>query len=89
MSIKININLAKEIHIERWRISRAPLLGSLDIEFMKAVEGGDEEKKQEISLLKQELRDVTLHDLSNVNSTEELSSIWPSCLGEKPEEYNV
>ena len=88
MSIKINLNKAKEIHIERWRTVRTQLLTSLDIEFMRAMEVENEEEKQKISLLKQEVRDVTLHDLSEINSANELSLIWPNCLGEKPQEYD-
>ncbi len=80
MSITINIDKAKDIQKDRWRIIRAPMLESLDVEFLKAVESGDVEKQNEIAEKKQELRDVTKTDLSEINTIEELKQVWPDCL---------
>lgn len=57
--IKINLDKAKEILKDRVRAERAPILSSLDVEFMRAVEAGDTQKQQEIASKKQSLRDAT------------------------------
>ena len=75
---KINIEKAKAIHLDKFRFARAPKLQKLDIDFMKAVEVGDEVKKAEIIAAKQALRDVTLtplpDDLAGIKAT------WPDIL---------
>jgi hypothetical protein len=77
---KVNIEKAKAIHLDKFRAARAPKLAKLDIDFMKAVEANDEEKKTEIIAAKQALRDVTLttlpDDLAGIKST------WPDILNE-------
>lgn len=83
MSIIINPDKAKAIWKDKWREARKPLLASLDIEFMKAVEAGDSAKQAEIASKKQELRDVTATQISG-NSPEEIKAVWPEVLGEKP-----
>jgi len=75
---KVNIEKAKAIHLDKFRAARAPKLAKLDIDFMKAVEANDEEKKAEIIVAKQALRDVTLtplpDDLAGIKAT------WPDIL---------
>jgi hypothetical protein len=75
---KVNIEKAKPIHLDKFRVARAPKLQKLDIDFMKAVEVGDEIKKAEIIAAKQALRDVTLtplpDDLAGIKAT------WPDIL---------
>ena len=75
---KVNIEKAKAIHLDKFRSARSPKLAKLDIEFMKAVEANDEEKKTEIVAAKQALRDVTLtplpDDLVGIKAT------WPEIL---------
>jgi hypothetical protein len=75
---KVNIEKAKAIHLDKFRAARAPKLQKLDIDFMKAVEANDEEKKAEIIAAKQALRDVTLtplpDDLAGIKAT------WPDIL---------
>jgi hypothetical protein len=75
---KVNLDKAKDIHLDKFRAARAPKLAKLDIEFMKAVEANDEEKKAEIIAAKQALRDVTLtplpDDLAGIKAT------WPNIL---------
>ena len=86
MSIKVNINKAKDIWRDKWRQAREPLLKDLDVEFMRATELNDTSKQAEVTAKKQELRDVTEADLSASETTELLKQMWPECLGEKPEE---
>jgi len=75
---KVNIEKAKEIHLDKFRAARAPKLAKLDIDFMKAVEANDEVKKTEIIAAKQALRDVTLttlpDDLAGIKAT------WPEII---------
>lgn len=75
---KVNIDKAKAVHLDKFRVARAPKLAKLDIDFMKAVEANDEAKKVEIIAAKQALRDVTLtplpNDLAGIKAT------WPDIL---------
>jgi hypothetical protein len=77
--IIVNPNKAKAIWKDKWREARKPILESLDIEFMKAVEAADTEKQAEIALKKQALRDVTLTEIAG-NTPEEIKAVWPSVL---------
>ena len=70
---------AKAIWKDKWREARKPLLASLDIEFMKAVETADTEKQAKIASQKQALRDVTLTEIVG-NTPEEIKAVWPSVL---------
>ena len=59
MSITINLTKAKEIAKNNLRIEREPVLASLDIQFMRAVESGNTQAQAEIASQKQALRDIT------------------------------
>jgi len=77
--IIVNPDKAKAIWKDKWRDARKPLLASLDIEFMKAVESADTEKQAEIASKKQALRDVTQTEIVG-NTPEEIKAVWPSVL---------
>lgn len=77
--IIINPDKAKVIWKNKWREARKPLLASLDIEFMKAVEMGDVTKQAEIASKKQALRDVTQTEITG-NTSEEIKAVWPNIL---------
>jgi hypothetical protein len=77
--IIVNPDKAKAIWKDKWREARKPLLASLDIEFMKAVETADTTKQAEIASQKQALRDVTLTEIVG-NTPEEIKAVWPSVL---------
>jgi len=77
--IIVNPDKAKAIWKDKWRVARKPLLASLDIEFMKAVETDDAEKQAEIASKKQALRDVTQTEIVG-NTPEEIKAVWPSVL---------
>jgi hypothetical protein len=76
-NISIDLDAAKEIQKDKWREARKPLLEKLDLEYMRSLEAGDKAKQKEISEKKQALRDVTLTDLSAVNTPDELKAVWP------------
>lgn len=80
-SVKVNPDKAKAIWKDKWREARKPLLASLDIEFMKAVESADATKQAEIALKKQELRDVTNTPILGT-TPEEIKSVWPEVLND-------
>jgi len=77
--IVVNPDKAKSIWKDKWREARKPLLASLDIEFMKAVESADTEKQAEIASKKQAMRDVTQTEIVG-NTPEEIKAVWPSVL---------
>jgi len=77
--LKLNSDKAKAIWKNKWRDARRPLLASLDIEFMKAIELGQFDKQADIGAKKQALRDVTTIDIPG-NTAEEIKSVWPSIL---------
>jgi hypothetical protein len=78
MGIYCNIDKAKVIHIDKFRVARKPLLESLDIQYMKALEANDSVKATEIAAKKQELRDITQTPLPDTLS--EIKEVWPSIL---------
>ncbi len=77
--IIVNPDKAKAIWKDKWREARQPMLASLDIEFMKAVEAGDSEKQAEIASQKQALRDVTNTKIVG-NTPEQIKAVWPEIL---------
>ena len=59
--ITINLTKAKDIAKNNLRTERAPVLASLDVSFMRAVETGNTSLQTAIAEQKQELRDITTH----------------------------
>jgi len=78
MGISCNIEKAKVIHLNKFRVARKPLLESLDVQYMKALEANDSVKAAEIAAKKQELRDVTKTLLPD--TLPEIKEVWPSIL---------
>jgi len=78
MSIFCNIEKTKKIHLDKFRVARKPLLESLDVQYMKALESNDSVKAAEVATKKQELRDVTKTPLPD--TLEEIKAVWPSVL---------
>jgi hypothetical protein len=74
----INIEKAKDIKRNQFRQSRKQLLEQLDVEYMKAIETSNTNKKKSIVAKKQELRDVTSIDLPD--GIDELAKFWPDVL---------
>ena len=92
MPIGIDINKAKDIHKDKIREVRNPLLQAKDVEYMRAQEAGDTQKVAEIVAEKQALRDATtlVNDVeitatSVLGVTEELKQVWnEDLLGTNP-----
>ena len=68
---RVDMEAAKEIHKQRLRELRAPILASLDVEFMRSLEKG--QPTESIVSRKQALRDVTEDPaIDSARSPEEL-----------------
>jgi hypothetical protein len=78
--LKINIEKAKEIKRNEYRLLRPALFEKLDVEFMKALETNNQSKLQEIVQLKEKLRNMTAVELPN--NKEELFIFYPDCIRE-------
>lgn len=75
------MNKAKEIHKNKLRELRAPILKELDIQLMRAIEIGDLELQSVIATKKQMLRDVTIDpSIDDASSPEELKLAIPEIL---------
>ena len=79
--VDVSMTKAVEIHKDRLRAMRSPLMTALDIEYMQADELGDVQKKAQIAAKKQVLRDVT-KDLSiaTAKTPDELKKAIPVVL---------
>ena len=92
MPIGIDINKAKEIHKDKIREVRNPLLQAKDVEYIRAQEVGDTEKVAAVVAEKQALRDATtivantnITATSVLGVTEELKQVWDeTVLGVNP-----
>jgi len=78
MGISCNIDKAKAIHLDKFREARKPLLESLDVQYMRALEVNDSVKAAEIASQKQALRDVTKTPLPD--TLPEIKATWPEIL---------
>lgn len=92
MPIRIDVDKAKEIHKDKIRAVRNPLLQKKDVEYMKAIEVNDTQKIAEVVAEKQALRDVpTIVDNVEIFETDvlavtsELKQVWDeTILGPNP-----
>lgn len=74
--LTVDMPKARDIHRKTLRRARAPLLASLDFEFMRAVETNDTARMAEITAQKQALRDITDHPgIEAATTPEELLAI--------------
>lgn len=80
-SIAVHMPKAREIHRQRLRELRAPILEKLDVAYHKADETSDALVKTKIAAKKQQLRDVTKHPSIDAASTpDELKAAIPDIL---------
>jgi hypothetical protein len=75
---EVALSFSKEAQKNRWRAKRKPLLQSLDIEFMKAIETENKEEISRIAGIKNELRDVT--EIEMPETVDEIMEFWPDIL---------
>lgn len=78
-----DMSKAREIHKEKLRRMRAPLLQALDEQYLRADEQGDAERKAQIAAKKQALRDVTIDpSVAGAKTIDALKSAVPAVLKE-------
>lgn len=79
--LTVDLDKAREIHKDKLRRLRAPLLAQLDVEFQRADEAKDEVLKLEIISQKEALRDVTDDpEIASAKTPDELKAVMPSVL---------
>ena len=85
--ITINLTKAKDIAKNNLRTERTPVLASLDVSFMRAVESGNTEQQAVIATQKQELRDITAHSsITGATTVDGLKTAMNNLIDEiKPE----
>ena len=77
----VDMDKAKEIWLDQIRVVRNDRLKELDIEWMKAIENGENKEASDIAAVKQSLRDVTERaDIHKCKTTESLKKYWPQIL---------
>ena len=82
MNPVIDLEKAKEVWKEKIRLKRGPALLDLDVQYMRALESGDD--TENIVKAKQELRDLPQNpDIESANSIEDLKNVWHNLLGEQ------
>lgn len=80
-SITVDMPAAREIWRERMRQSRAPKLAALDVEYQRADEAGDAQRKRQIAAQKQALRDISADPrIEAAQKPDELKAVWPDIL---------
>jgi hypothetical protein len=78
---KVDMDKAKEIWLDQIRITRDERLKELDIEWMKAMENGENKEASNIAAVKQALRDVTERkDIHSCKTVASLKKYWPQVL---------
>lgn len=76
--IRVDLDAAKEIHKDRIRVKRKPLLEALDVDYIRALESGDSAASTRIVKRKQQLRDLTAApEIANAKTVDELRQFKP------------
>jgi hypothetical protein len=83
--VQIDMSKARDIWRDRMRNASERLLAALDVDYLRADEGGDELMRRDVMARKRELRDVTRDAaIERAETPDELKRCWPSCLGDRP-----
>jgi hypothetical protein len=78
---KVDMDKAKEIWLDKIRDVRNKRLAELDIEWMRAMENGENKEASNIAAIKQSLRDITERaDIHKCKTTASLRKYWPQIL---------
>lgn len=75
--VLFDVEIAKETFKAHMRNVRNELFPDLDVQYMRALELGNQTKIQEIVEKKETLRNVTNMDLTDVTTLSELKAKWP------------
>lgn len=81
-TIKHDMSRCKDLWRNKIRAHRAAKLAALDIEYQRADEASDTNKKQQVAAKKIYLRDLTQHpSIEGALTPDELKAFWPEELG--------
>lgn len=81
MAMDYDMVKCRAIHRERMRKVRAGKFTTLDAALLRELENGDPQRKAEIAVIKQALRDVPSDPaIDAAKSIEELKAVWPDVL---------
>jgi hypothetical protein len=82
MTFSVDMPKAREVWRNKMREARAPLLAALDIQALRAVEGGTSGAPlADIAAKKRALRDAPADPAIDAAQTpDELRAVWPACL---------
>lgn len=81
-TVDIDMGRARDIHRQRLRRERQPLLAALDVEFTRAMEDDDKTRQSEIVRRKQALRDITRHpEIESAETPEQLKEAAVAVIG--------
>jgi hypothetical protein len=81
----LNLEKAKELFLNYLRYKRNELFPDLDLQYMRVLETGNQTLIQEIVTKKQQLRDLTNIDFSDVTNSVQIREKWPTeILGQIP-----
>lgn len=79
--IEIDLDAAREIHRNRIRSARKPVLEHLDSEWMKAMGQGDAAKAAVVEAKRQALRDAPAStEIDSAKTIDDLKAVWPEVL---------
>lgn len=81
--VDVDVDKAKDIHIDKLREERNERLKELDVSFQIAMEQQSTQEMSEIASYKQELRNMpetALQDLAGIEDLEQIKNYRPECL---------
>lgn len=82
--VSVNLSKARQIHRQRIRQAREPLLSALDIAFMRALGCRDQAEADAVEAKRQSLRDATDDPaIDAARTTDELKAAWPLSMSAK------
>ena len=89
MSWSLNKNKAKDLFLITYRREREKKFIELDVDFMKAIENNDSGSQENITSLKNTLRDFpSTITTSSFETIEELRAQWPTGSLDLPRNWN-
>lgn len=85
-NLKVDIDKAKDVHRRFIRTARQAKFAEADLKFIRALESGNDELRQEAVVLKSQLRDATQTvTLNSASTIEEIKESWDvGLLGDSP-----
>jgi hypothetical protein len=79
--VTVDIIKARDVQRDKMRRARTSKMETLDADYMRAMERGDQAAMRTIASRKQELRDVTsLPEIEAARTPAQLAAFWPQCL---------